>query len=231
MFDRYLLFSDLNRIQSKLGVAKITCSSPYIPTYNIGFGDNVYVISNYQTKELQQFKFGLKCIGDDIKYFIRAEGKRNINDDPNYSGSNAIFLIPGFNKIIRSQRTLVLADAFVVGIGNNAPRLIYLRDRQRPFAFAGLWFKNMSVDGDEPEHSFAIITTVSNSLLAGFGLKRMPMILDNEQYNRWLNPSTPLGEVLSMLCPYPTNKMNAYPISPRIADRTLNDKSLVTPNW
>src|SRR5690554_5949551 len=100
MLDRFLLVSDLKRIQSQLGIAKINCSSPYIPSYNIGFNDYAYVISNYQTKELQPFKFGLKGIGE-TKYFVRAEGKRNLNDDPNYSGSNGIFLMPEYRKIIR----------------------------------------------------------------------------------------------------------------------------------
>lgn len=227
MFDRYLLVSDIKRIQSQLGISKIPCQSPYIPSYNIGCGDNAYVIANYQTKELQPFKFGLDGIGQ-TQYFVRAEGKRNLNDDPKYSGSNAIFLMPQFNKIIRSQRCLVLADAFVVGLVNNAPHLIYLRNKQRPFAFAGIWNKTMNEDS-QPQYSFAIINVTSNSLLAGFGLKRMPVILDNQNINRWINPSAPLGEILSMLYAYPQVKMNAYPISSRIADKSLNDKSLVQP--
>lgn len=228
MFDRYLLVSDIKRIQSQLGIAKITCSSPYIPSFNIGFDDNAYVIANYQTKELQPFKFGLNGIGE-TKYFIRAEGKRNLDDDPRYSGSNAIFLMPEFRKIIRSQRCLVLADAFVVGLGNNAPQLIYMRNRQRPFVFAGIWNETINEDSGQSEYSFAIITTTSNSLLEGFGLNRMPVILDNQNINRWLNPSAPLGQILSMLKAYPSEQMNAYPISTRIADKTLNDKSLVKP--
>lgn len=183
MFDRFLLISDLKRIQSQLGIAKISCSSPYIPSYNIGFNDYAYVIANYQTKELQPFKFGLEGIGQ-TKYFIRAEGKRNPKDDPMYSGSNAIFLLPEFNKSIRFKRCLVLADGFVVGLDNNTPQLIYLRNRQRPFAFAGIWNKTMNEDTGEPEYSFGIITTTANSLLAGMGYKRMPVILDNQKLSR-----------------------------------------------
>jgi putative SOS response-associated peptidase YedK len=227
MFDRYLLVSDIKRIQSQLGISKITCSTPYIPSYNIGFNDEAFVMANYQTKELESFKFGIEGIGE-TKYFVRAEGKRNLNDDPKYSGSNAIFLMPEFSKIIRFKRCLVLADAFVVGLDNNAPQLIYLRDKQRPFAFAGIWNKTINESG-ETKYSFAIITTTSNSLLAGFGFKRMPVILNGSYFNRWINPSAPLGEILSMLYTYPTEKMNAYPISTRITDKTLNDKSLVKP--
>lgn len=58
MFDRYLLVSNIKRIQLQFGIAKITCSSLFIPSYNIGYGDNAYV-ANYQTKKLEHFKFGL----------------------------------------------------------------------------------------------------------------------------------------------------------------------------
>ncbi|MFW5803792.1 MAG: SOS response-associated peptidase family protein, partial [bacterium] len=172
MFDRYLLVSNIKRIQSQLGISKITCSSPYIPSYNIGFNDNAYIIADYQTKELQQFRFGIEGIGQ-TKYFVRAEGKRNLKDDPMYSGSNAIFMMPEYRKIIRSNRCLVLADAFVVGMDNNAPQLIYMRNRQRPFAFAGVYNETINEDTGKPEYYFAIITVTANSLIAGLGQKRM----------------------------------------------------------
>ena len=57
----------------------------------------------------------------------------------------------------------------------------------------------------------------------------MPVILDNQDNNCWLKPTSPLSQVLSMLYAYPTEQMNAYPISTRIRVKTLNDKSLVKP--
>lgn len=103
MFDRFILASDLARIQKQLGIAKLVCHKPYVPSFNTGFEDASFVISNYQTKELEPYKFGLK-IGNQTNYFVRAEGKRNLCDDPQYSGSNAIFLIPEYSKLIRFQR-------------------------------------------------------------------------------------------------------------------------------
>lgn len=228
MFDRFILASDLTRIQKQLGIAKLVCQNPYTPSYNIGYDDTSFVISNYQTKELEQFKFGLK-VGNETNYFVRAEGKRNMNDDPQYSGSNAIFLIPEYSRIIRSQRCLVLADAFVVGIKDNAPHLIYMRNKQRPFAFAGIWNKTINEETGDSIYSFAIITTTTNSLLAQLGYKRMPIILNYRSFNSWINPSTSLSKILSMLHPYSANSMNTYPISTRIIDRTVNEKLLVSP--
>ena len=153
--------------------------------------------------------------------FVRAEGNRNINDDPFYTGSKAIFLQPELQTIIRTQRCLVLADAFVVNMEN--PHLVYMRNKKRPFAFAGVWSKN-----EDGCLSFAIITVPSNELLYRLGIKRMPVILRQEYETLWIRPSTQLSEVLGMLNPYPTQLMNAYPVATTNTENK-NDISLIKP--
>ncbi len=220
MFERFILASNFKRIESRFSMAKIPESNTYIPSYNILPADKTYVITNPQTKLIAQFEFGLKGLGN--KYpnalpFVRAEGDRNLNNDPNYTGAKAIFLRPEFRTIIRTQRCLVLADAFVIGMGNNnPPYLVYLRNKKRPFAFAGIWNKTIDVETGVEIFSFAIITTTANLLIAKLGLKRMPVILHIEYENRWLRPSSELFEILNMLAAYPTDLMNAYPLANKI---------------
>jgi putative SOS response-associated peptidase YedK len=161
--------------------------------------------------------------------FIRAEGDRNAEDNSTYKGSKAIFLKPEFNRLIRYQRCLVLADAFVVGIDKNKPHLVYLRDKKRPFAFAGIWDRVKDKSSGEVTHSFAIITTTANLLISKLGLKRMPVILINEDESTWLRTSAQLSDILIMLSPYPANLMNAYLIGDKINDKTLNEISLIQP--
>jgi putative SOS response-associated peptidase YedK len=227
-FDRFILASTFKRIESRYSMAKLPEHVNYVPSYNIAPGDKSYIINNNQTKEIQQFEFGLRGLNT-VQPFIRAEGDRNMNNDPKYSGSKAIFLQPGFNRIIHSQRCLVLADAFTVGIKNGNPYLVYLRGKQRPFSFAGIWNRTKDENTGEIVLSFAIITCPANPLMQKLGYKRMPVILYNEYVSTWLRTSAQLSDILSMLCPYPTNLMNAYPISTRIADKCLNDVSLVQP--
>ena len=57
----------------------------------------------------------------------------------------------------------------------------------------------------------------------------MPVILNSWDESAWLKPGTRLSDVLNMLEAYPTNLMNAYPIDKTIADKNLNEKSLVQP--
>ncbi|NQU32024.1 MAG: SOS response-associated peptidase family protein [Bacteroidetes bacterium] len=232
MFDRYILARNFNRISTRFGMAKLADSSTYNPSYNISAGNTSHVIINYQTKVIEQAEFGLKGVSPKMPEslpFVRAEGKRNLSNDPYYTGSKAIFLQPEFNNLIRKQRCLVIADAFIIGFESNNPHLVYLRGKQRPFAFAGIWNKTIDEATGEDVYSFAIITTTANSLVAELGVKRMPVILFNEFENRWLRPSTELSEILNMLNPYPTNLMNAYPIATTIREVEKNDISLIQP--
>lgn len=102
-FDRFILASNFERIETRFGMAKQPEHVDYIPSYNIAPGDKTYIINNNQTKEIVLFDFGLLVNGD-ILPFIRAEGDWNSEDNPNYIGSKAIFLKPEFNRLIRHQR-------------------------------------------------------------------------------------------------------------------------------
>lgn len=229
MFERFILASDFKRIESRFSMAKLPDLVEYEPSYNISVGDKCYIINNNQTKEILSFEFGLNVDGD-VLPFVRSEGDRNLEDNPDYNGSKAIFLKPEFNRLIRCQRCLVLADAFIVGIGDNKPHLVYLRDKKRPFAFAGIWVCVLDKKTGEDVYSFAIITTTANPLIYNLGLNRMPVILHNEHENTWLRSSAQLSDILSMmLSPYPANLMNAYPIADKINDKALNDISLIQP--
>lgn len=221
-FDHYILASDLNRITTKFNLSYFVDEVPYFPNFRIRSGEMSYVLRNYQTKEILQHHFGLSLPNHHENIpFVRAEGTRNTEDNPRYTGSKAIFLNPDYNKLIRLQRCLVLADAFVVGSELQMPHVVYLRGKNRPFAFAGIYTP-------EPE-SFSIITTVANQLLQKLGQKRMPVILFPDYEHSWLRTSSPLSEILSMLTPYPANMMNAYPISMKANDLAINDKSLIQP--
>jgi putative SOS response-associated peptidase YedK len=45
----------------------------------------------------------------------------------------------------------------------------------------------------------------------------MPVILDPNDYQAWLNPTArPKEELLSLLRPFPREKMRAYPVSRKV---------------
>lgn len=226
MFDRYILASKFERVAKRFDMARMEKDLLYQPSYNIAVGDNAYVLTDNIIRIIHSFRFGITGLGrnfPDTTCFIRSEGKRNKTDDPDYSGSMAVFLQPEFKSIIRTQRCLVFADAFVVGIEQGKPHLVYMENKQRPFSMAGIWKEE---DGIK---SFAILTVPANSLLLKLGMKRMPVILHRQHENRWIRSATHLSNILELLKVYPSQLMNAYPVSMQIADKSVNDVSLVQP--
>ena len=72
-----------------------------------------------------------------------------------------------------------------------------------PFAVAGIWENWRNPRTERCERTFAIITVLSNTLVAQIH-DRMPAILRNEDLLRWLGPEPDLRD---LLVPYPTELM------------------------
>jgi putative SOS response-associated peptidase YedK len=121
---------------------------------------------------------------------------------------------PSFRSAFKSRRCLVAADGFYewqkTATKQKQPYYITLRDGG-PFAFAGLWERWHGGDGDI--QSCTIVTTDANELMRPLH-DRMPVILDAKDYAMWLDPTPrPKEELLSLLKPFPSDAMQAVPVS------------------
>ncbi len=102
-----------------------------------------------------------------------------------------------------------------------------LADRQL-MALAGLWETWRSPAG-ERVRSFAIITTTPNELSAELH-NRMPVVLKPEVWPAWLGEEpADATQLKSLLAPYPSEEMVAWPVSPRVGNVKNNDPSLIAP--
>lgn len=123
---------------------------------------------------------------------------------------------PAFRSALRKKRCLVPVDGFyewqaVPGQKTKQPFLISVRD-QPVFAFAGLWEHWTSPEGQGLD-SCTIITTEANELMKAVH-DRMPVILDRQDYDRWLDPGdTDAQHVLPLLKPFPPDRMQLFPVS------------------
>lgn len=121
---------------------------------------------------------------------------------------------PAFRGPFRNRRCLILADGFYEWQQEGRrkqPFYIRLKDR-RPFAFAGLWDK-WEPPGGESIESCTILTTSPNDVLRPIH-ERMPVIVDPQAYNLWLDPTVQQVEAIQpILHPYPADRMEAYPVS------------------
>lgn len=133
--------------------------------------------------------------------------------------SETVATKPTFRDSFRKRRCLVPADGFYEwqrAGKRKQPYFVHMKDGSG-FAFAGVW------NGE----AFAILTTQANELVAPLH-DRMPVILDPADYDRWLNPATPIDQ-LPALVPYSADRMEAYPVSTRVNSVANDDPSCVEP--
>ena len=119
-----------------------------------------------------------------------------------------------FERCFRRRRCLVPADGFYEWKKTSAGKQPYWFHSPvgAPFAFAGLWDSWRQTDG-EPLQSFTILTTEPNEVTAEIH-DRMPVILDEGSYSKWLDPSIEdPADLQPLLVPYPADRINRYTVS------------------
>lgn len=139
---------------------------------------------------------------------------------------------PSFREAFRKRRCLIPANAFYEWQKMNSrtkqPYAIVMKDRS-VFSFAGLWEHWKDKASGETVLSCTIITCPPNAVSARIH-NRMPVILDPADYGRWLGEEpTNQQEVLSLLRPYPADRMEAYPVGEAVGNVKNNDASLLEP--
>jgi putative SOS response-associated peptidase YedK len=134
---------------------------------------------------------------------------------------------PAFRSAFRKRRCLVVADGFYEwqqqeNTKQKQPYYFRLNDRH-PFAFAGLWEHWENGNGEEIE-SCTLLTTEPNELMRPVH-NRMPVILDPNDYDLWLDLEVQKPELLQpLLRPYPSEEMMAYPVS-KAVNKPSNDNA------
>ena len=91
-------------------------------------------------------------------------------------------------------------------------------------SFAGIWDEWVNDQTGEILHSFSIITCEANSLAARIHntKKRMPVILEKENEDKWLELETDRSVRKDLLKPFDPSAMDAYTISKLITNRNRN---------
>ncbi len=135
---------------------------------------------------------------------------------------------PAFRSAFKRRRCLVPADGFYEwkadAVQPKQPYLIRRCDRS-PMAFAGIWEHWQSAEGSELE-SCSIITTCANATLAPLH-SRMPVVLDQADWETWLDTSETLtGNAQDLLVPAPDDLLDAVPVSRRVNSVANDDATL-----
>ncbi len=94
------------------------------------------------------------------------------------------------------------------------------------FAFAALWER--WTKGETPLETCSLITTAANAL-AGRLHHRMPLLLERESQELWLNGKASSQDLIPLLSPYAGDALSTYEVSIYVNASKNNGKECIDP--
>ncbi|MBN1291040.1 MAG: SOS response-associated peptidase [Candidatus Latescibacteria bacterium] len=185
----------------------------FTPRYNVApteFAPVIIKREQSNKREIKMFRWGLiPPWSKDVKIGFQLINAR----------AETVAEKPAFRSAFKNRRCLIPATGFYEWKkydGKKQPMFIRMQD-EKPFTFAGIWETWKAYDHTTIE-SFSIITTQSNDLLKEVH-DRMPVILQKEDYDVWLDSEKSRQEELqSLLKPYPPDLMTFYRVESYVND-------------
>ena len=205
MCGRYAFYSPAEAVRRSFALDDVPALEP---RYNIAPTQPVPVIRAAEggRHELSMLHWGLvpKWAKD------KAVGNRMIN-----ARAETIAEKPAYRDAFRRRRCLVAADGWYEwqpAPGGKKPWFIRLRE-ERPLAFAGLWERwKDPADGSLLE-SCTIVTTEAAASIRKIH-ERMPVVLPENEWDRWMDPAYSDAETLATkLGPYDAKALVFWPVS------------------
>jgi putative SOS response-associated peptidase YedK len=143
--------------------------------------------------------------------------------------SETVFEKPAFKDALHKRRCLVPMDGFYEWKTDGKLKQPYLFsfDDQRPFVLAGLWSTWKGPTG--PVESFAVLTTAANELV-GTLHDRMPVILDKNDYDEWLDPARAEVDLDRLCASRAWPGLTMRPVSRRLGNVRFDDAALLLPD-
>lgn len=137
---------------------------------------------------------------------------------------------PSFCAAFTRRRCLMPADGFYewhrVGKDNRA--YLFRRPDRGVFAFAAIWETWSSADGSEID-TVALVNSHANGLMSAIH-HRCPVILEQAQFEAWLDPSTTPDAAGLLLKPPPDEALEMVRIGP-LVNKVANDGPQVQAPW
>ena len=203
MCGRFALTSDTESICKHF---RINLSSPILPRFNIAPSQKVLGIR--PASKAHEYTSALLSWGL-IPSWARDQsiGARLTN-----ARSETVLTKPSFRDSFRRRRCLIPADGFyewTASKNRKQPYYIRLASHQ-PFGIAGLW-DSWESDGERIE-TCTILTCDANEAMKHLH-PRMPVVIQPERYDAWLDPATPMSELSQDLFPFSTKTTVISPVS------------------
>ncbi len=138
---------------------------------------------------------------------------------------------PAFRYAFGKRRCLVPVDRFYEWQRTEAARTPYAiaASDGRPLALAGLWAGWKDADTGEVIRSFTIVTTGPNETMRPIH-NRMPVVIPESAWDRWLDPTLiDPAELKGLLVPAEDGWLDAYRVTSRVNNVRNDGPDLVDP--
>ena len=156
--------------------------------------------------------------------FNRPQGKSGSSRPLFNARSETLAERPAFRSAFAQRRCLVPINGFYEWRANpgggKTPLWIHRTD-ERPFALAGIY-------NTRPEPAASVITCAPNSLMAPIH-NRMPVMLDDAEYDYWLDPEADPMTLHALLQPREWPEMTARSVSMAVNRAGSDGPHLVAP--
>jgi len=152
--------------------------------------------------------------------------------------SETVFQLPSFRSTILTKRCLFPCTGYFEfqhreNEKSPTPYYIFLKDEEI-FSIAGMYDIWRNPATLEITQTFTVLTVPANELCAeihngGKNPFRMPLIINREYENKWLDNSLKNTDIQQFFQPFDASKMDAYAISKDFLKRLPDDASIIEP--
>jgi putative SOS response-associated peptidase YedK len=222
MCGRYRLSRRKQLIEEHFDTAR--WDDDWSPRYNIAPSQPIPVIRQHPKepcRQLSLMRWGL------IPYWAKdASGAASTINARSETASTK----PAFRDPLKFRRCLIPADGFYEWKRTAAGKQPFCFEVNSGdvFAFAGMWDGWKDSSGQWVK-TCSILTTTPNAVTSTIH-DRMPVILDPDNYDLWLDPGmTDVRVVSELLKPYDAKAMGCYPISTRVNQVANDDEECCRP--
>jgi putative SOS response-associated peptidase YedK len=175
----------------------------FLPRYNVAPTQELLLVRNESSREVQLARWGLIASADQPKSLS------TFNARVETAGRS-----PVFRDAYRTRRVLIPLGGLYEWTGEKGKRspLAITRTDGKPLVCAGLWNE---LDG---ALSCTILTTAPLGVFAEVH-DRMPLLLPQDRWAVWLDPTTSTAQVQALTAPSELHRaLHAYPVDPAVGN-------------
>jgi len=216
-----LTYPDAHLLAEELGVPLESLPAAYQPRYNVApTDDHLIVRIKNEVREALPAKWGLvNTWAKDAKGAAKQINAR----------SETASTRPAFREAFDKRRCIVPSDGFFEWDRSGSERQPYWFHRPdgKLLFFAGLYESWPKAPG-EWQRTFTILTTDANGVVAPLH-DRMPVVLDEQEADRWMFATTPDRELKALLRPAEEGILTATAVSKRVNKVQNDDPEVLEP--